>query len=86
MRERIKSRFEERDDVEKKKQLSLVQERLEASNYQIDHHTICEQRGESQSGKWILQDEVFREWADADAGLHPVLYINGIPGAGTRVF
>ena len=71
------------DYMEKKKQFSVVQEKIGASDYQMDHYTVSEQRRQTQSGNWILQNELFRAWANPDLEHPPVLYINGIPGAGT---
>ena len=85
MRERIESHVKDMDDMEKKRQLSVVQERIEASDYQTDHYAISEQRRQNHSGNWILQNELFREWTNADLKQPSVLYINGIPGAGTTV-
>ena len=85
MRELAESHIRDMEDVEKKKQLSVVLEKLEAPNYQIDQYAASEQRRNSRSGDWILRDDMFREWADPHASKNPLLYINGIPGAGMNL-
>lgn len=70
------------EDMERKKQLSLVLDRLEAANYQADHETASDQQGERQTGEWLLQHSSFTDWKSTDACKHPTLYLNGMPGAG----
>ena len=81
-RELAEDHFKTMEDIERKRQLSLVLEKLEPPDYQIDHQTACEQRRQSRSGSWILQYDTFRDWADIDNESSPLLYINGVPGAG----
>lgn len=80
-REIAGSHLEAMQDIESKKQLTTVLDRLEAPDYQIDHYAASEQRRRSHSGKWIFRHKAFLEWADTHG--NPLLYINGIPGAGT---
>lgn len=81
-REIAESHYNDMRDTELKKQLSIVLEKLDAPDYQIDHYTACEQRRRSRSGEWIYRHELFCNWADAQSGKNSLLYINGVPGAG----
>lgn len=71
-------------ELEKRKQLALLIEKLGAPNYQWDQHLASEQRRRSQSGAWVLQDTRFREWSEMDTNNNPLLYIHGVPGAGMQ--
>ena|SRR5947207_2163886 len=83
VRELAEIHIKEISELEKKKQLALLIEKLDATNYQWDHRLASEQRRRNQSGTWVLQEEHFQEWSKTDTHSNPLLYIHGIPGAGT---
>lgn len=72
--------------VEKKRQLDVVRTWLASPNVEIDQQTYCSIRNDCpNSGKWLLTVPKFRSWFDPDFCSTPLLWINGIPGAGKSV-
>ena len=63
--------------------LESIIDKINPPNCYADQNAASEQRKASQSGEWILQNEHLRAWRNVNADLNPLLYINGIPGAGT---
>jgi hypothetical protein len=82
LRELAETHIKEMSELEKKKQLNFLIEKLDAPNYQWDQHIASEQRWEGQSGMWVLHDIHFREWSEMGTCGNPLLYIHGGPGAG----
>lgn len=71
------------ETLEKHKwQLSQVQEKLEAPDYQLDQEMATEDRTGGSSGTWVLQNPGFKKWIDRSTREHEILYVSGIPGAG----
>ncbi|KAN0068061.1 hypothetical protein V8E54_013989 [Elaphomyces granulatus] len=63
-------------------QLKSIIDKIDAPNCDTDQNAASEQRKESQSGRWVLQNDDFQAWCNVtNAGSNPLLYINGIPGA-----
>jgi hypothetical protein len=63
--------------------LKSIIDKIDAPNCDTDQNAASEQRKESQSGRWVLQKDDFQAWCNVtNAGSNPLLYINGIPGAG----
>lgn len=84
-RELVKEQFEITKRMEKDLQLRRVREWLASTNAEQDQKDHSRVRaGQSESGKWILQTSQFRDWADPDFCQHPLLWINGMPGAGEQ--
>jgi len=49
----------------------------------LDHEAACEVRKEHQgTGTWILKHNKILHWKDTDFPKYPILWLNGIPGAG----
>ncbi len=86
LREVAEAHIHEISEFEKKKQLTLLVEKLDAPNCQLDQYLACEQRRGRQSGNWLLQDVHFREWSEIATDSNPLLYVHGVPGAGMRVY
>jgi hypothetical protein len=84
MRELAESHFREISELEKKKLLAVLIEKLKSPNYQLDQKAASEQRRRSKSGKWVLQNAHFRKWSEMDTNNNPLLYIHGVPGAGMQ--
>jgi hypothetical protein len=82
VRELAEIHIKEISELEKRKQLALLIEKLDVPNYQWDQYLASEQRRRSQSGAWVLQEAHFQEWSETDTHSNPLLYIHGIPGAG----
>jgi hypothetical protein len=63
--------------------LKSIIDKIDAPNCDTDQNAASEQRKESQSGGWVLQIDDFQAWCNVtNASSNPLLYINGIPGAG----
>ena len=62
--------------------LESIIDKINPPNCYADQNAASEQRKASQSGEWILQNEHLRAWRNVNADSNPLLYINGIPGAG----
>jgi hypothetical protein len=80
--EGMKSRCNEAD--EEQWRLESVIDKINPPNCYADQNVASEHRKESQSGRWILQNNYFQAWHNINASSNPLLYINGIPGAGTN--
>ncbi|OXV06214.1 hypothetical protein Egran_06018 [Elaphomyces granulatus] len=68
---------------EERWRLESVIDKINPQNCHADQNAASEQRTESQSGRWVLQNDDFQAWRNVNnASSNPLLYINGIPGAG----
>jgi hypothetical protein len=85
VRELAEAHFKDISELEKRKQLTVLIEKLNAPDYNLDHCMASEQRRRSQSGTWVLQDVHFRKWSEMDTKSNPLLYIHGVPGAGMHI-
>jgi hypothetical protein len=75
----MKNRCDQVD--EERWQLESVIDKINPPNCHADQNAASEQRKESHSGRWVLQN--FRAWRNiTNTGSNPLLYMNGIPGAG----
>ena len=61
-----------------------VTEKIHPPNTLTDHEGAAEIRQDyPDSGRWILRHAALRDWMDFRRPNIPVLWVNGIPGAGT---
>ncbi|KAH9238257.1 hypothetical protein K456DRAFT_31785 [Colletotrichum gloeosporioides 23] len=65
--------------------MSLIRNRLRASDYLADQEAAAQIRKESGAGEWLFKEPQYLSWSDTNTVDHSVLYINGIPGAGKTV-
>ncbi|KAK2784194.1 hypothetical protein FQN52_009136 [Onygenales sp. PD_12] len=77
-------RFDKMSKEEARKRLETAMNKINAPNSQADQYAALEQRGKSESGKWILGNSNFKAWSAASVSM-PLLYINAIPGAGKTI-
>ena len=78
-----KNSFEEIAEAEKKRRSLAVTDKIRPPNSRIDQDKAKEARQEyPESGKWILRHAFLRDWMDLDCPNAPLLWVNGIPGAG----
>ncbi len=57
---------------------------LSAVNPILDHEAaISVRQSHPSSGRWLLQDSKMKAWLDHSRSSVPLLWMNGIPGAGT---
>ncbi|KGO58231.1 hypothetical protein PEX2_067410 [Penicillium expansum] len=78
------------EDLEKQRkseemsQLREVQCWLNGADVVTDQDTLTRARsGNPQAGTWLLRHELFRSWKERNK--NPILWVNGIPGAGKTV-
>ena len=79
--------FQSLKDGEKSHQLNTVQTWLSAASTNVDQETYASKRKKyPTSGRWLLGDSRMRAWLDPEACATPLLWVNGIPGAGSVSF
>lgn len=75
--------FEEIAKAERLRRLLTVTEKVRPPNTLADHEGALESRQDyPESGKWILRHPYLKDWMDLTCTNIPVLWVNGIPGAG----
>lgn len=75
--------FEDNAKAESLRRFLAVTEKIHPSNTLTDHEGTVEIRQEyPESGRWILRNPFLRDWMDFTRPNVPVLWVNGIPGAG----
>jgi len=83
IREAAERHLHESREVERRRQTERVRSWLTSPNMEADQQKYATVREETPgSGSWILSDPKFRSWFDPDFCFEPLLWINGIPGAG----
>ncbi|KAI9688915.1 MAG: hypothetical protein M1822_001272 [Bathelium mastoideum] len=85
MRKLAEARFMEISQLEKRRQLSAIMEKLSPPNFQLDHEIAREQTKSGSTGQWIFEDPIFRAWSNKESRANPLLYIHGVPGAGKTI-
>ena len=79
--------FEEIAKAERLRRYLAVTEKIHPPNTLSDQEETAEIRQDyPDSGKWILKHPYLREWMDLTRPNVPVLWVNGIPGAGILSF
>ena len=72
------------ENAQKKRRLDVINW-LAAVNSVLDQEASAAVRNEYPStGKWILQDINIRSWMDPNNSMVPIMWMNGIPGAGEQ--
>ena len=59
-----------------------VFDKIKSAKYEEDQESASKKRGGSNSGYWILRRRQFQDWSNIHMRADPILWINGIPGAG----
>jgi hypothetical protein len=71
-------------NAQKKRRLDVVNW-LAAVDSVLDQEAAAAIRDEyPTTGKWILQDIKIRNWMDPSNSMVPIMWMNGIPGAGNK--
>jgi hypothetical protein len=82
-RKLAESQFRELQDVFVRRRWPEVQGWLSAYNSKIQHQLCTKAKEECPgSGQWLLTDVRFQKWSDLVYCSTPLLWLNGIPGAG----
>lgn len=59
---------------------------ISAAPTKLDHESACEtRRAYPGTARWILQNSDLRNWKEADTPLSSILWLHGIPGAGSLI-
>ncbi|RSL96842.1 hypothetical protein CDV31_013308 [Fusarium ambrosium] len=66
-------------------QRSIVQNKIDAPDFQDDHEFASQKRHQSTSGNWILSHPLLLEWFETSLRVNRKIYLSGIPGAGKTV-
>lgn len=77
----IESSFIKVFQSERNKQYIALQNWLSAVNIKVDHQGYTTMRHEN-TGHWILNNDIIKEWINPDKSTIPMVWLNGIPGAG----
>ena len=86
-RVRAEAEFRSLKDVEKSRRLNTVGVWLSAASASVDQEMYSKKRRKYPwSGRWLLNDNRFQAWFDPEACATPLLWVNGIPGAGVLSF
>ncbi|KAF1974533.1 C2H2 domain-containing protein, partial [Bimuria novae-zelandiae CBS 107.79] len=83
----MKAKLDEMIAEERAKKLSAVKEWLAVGSIQEeDHAKFTEIRLSYQdTGKWIMKNDNIKDWIDADVPTTPIVWLNGMPGAGKTI-
>jgi hypothetical protein len=79
----LEEQFSKMQEDERKRQLVAVTAWLSAANSSLDQKNAASERSEyPETGRWLLDNHKMKLWLDSDSSSIPLLWINGIPGAG----
>jgi hypothetical protein len=78
--------FEEDEKTEKSRRSTVVIEKIRPPNCQIDQDSARETASGSQTRQWILRHKKLKDWMNYQSTEDPLLWLNGIPGAGKLSF
>lgn len=83
-RSQILDLLEKKEEARSKKRYIEIMEWVVGAPTKLDHASFCNERLQYPgSGEWILKNEKFQNWKEADTPVCSILWLNGIPGAGT---
>ena len=75
--------YEHQEEYEMARRKTLLLSWLSAADSRIDQERGVDARRETpQSCQWLFGEDKFRAWADPLVTCSPLLWINGMPGAG----
>jgi hypothetical protein len=75
-----------RDDEERHRRI-IVRNWLSAASIDADQETSANARKDCpDSGRWLLKSNYMQAWFNAEYCATPLLWLNGIPGAGLASF
>ncbi|KAF2736998.1 C2H2 domain-containing protein [Polyplosphaeria fusca] len=83
----IKSKMDQMIEEERSKKIKAIKEWLATgSQAAVDHERFLAVRQKyPNTGRWILKHETIDNWMHADVPATPLVWMNGIPGAGKTV-
>ena len=68
--------------AERRRRRITVFDKINPAKYEEDQESASKKRRGSESGYWILRQKQFQDWSDIHMRVDPILWMNGIPGAG----
>ena len=71
LREKAEAHYKEVADLESKRRLTSIVEKLNAPDYQMDQDAATEKRRGTSSGEWIFLTSQFKEWITSDMNSNP---------------
>jgi hypothetical protein len=75
--------FQRRNEEEKRYRHITVRNWLSAASTDVDQERgVTAREGDPESGRWLLKNSRIQGWFNPDLCSVPLLWINGIPGAG----
>lgn len=84
---RTEEMFQQLEDSELKRRHTAVRDKLRPANSSLDQeHTTGKRSDYPDTGQWFLQSDKFEKWKSFSNVDEPVLWLNGIPGAGMAAF
>lgn len=79
-------KYEEDEKHEVARRKEYIVKWLSASDSSTDQDRgVAARQDHAESGKWLLKEEKYRVWSGPSNTCLPLLWINGMPGAGTLV-
>lgn len=79
----VEFEFDRSREEEVRRRRVMCHQWLAAANFGADQETYARIRHEyTGTGEWLLQKNRFRSWFDPNFCSTPLLWMNGIPGAG----
>jgi hypothetical protein len=82
-REVAENNFRQIEEAERKRQRIAVKEWLSPASSHLDQENATATRMEyPNTGQWLFNYEKMKSWCDPHASNIPLLWLNGIPGAG----
>jgi hypothetical protein len=82
-RENVRASFDVIEEVEKKNKRLVVLNWLSSADMRLDQEAyVSIQHEHPTTGRWVLENPTIKSWSDPANDLTPLVWINGIPGAG----
>lgn len=81
--EERRRKFEKQEEEDLRKKYIDVVEWFSAARSTVDDQNTFYQSRAAGTGEWILTEEKVHNWMEVDVPESSILWLNGIPGAGT---
>ena len=81
----MRNSFAMLEEAERKKRQVVVVNWLSATDAILDQEASKAMRNEyPMAGRWVFEDPKMKTWVDPGKSVAPLLWMNGIPGAGKQ--
>ncbi|OJD34180.1 zinc finger protein [Diplodia corticola] len=86
MRRSLEAQWQQTQNEEAERRKRAVTRWLSVEDITIDHDdALAVLEKNPQSGSWLFQQDLIRDWLDPQSFAEPLLWINGKPGAGKTI-